>query len=213
MTAERKRVEDAGLARRGTGTVALRRIGVAARDVPTRTRPRARDGAAPRARRAGAGAHPVVELAAHAGRLDRRGRRATRFRRRGCGRGGGRGARRCARQALEDERVTVATRVGALGGRGVHAQPQHPSLLVAADRNVDERSAGRALERARARAGEPGVYVQLLEMRRRMARRQVRILLVDADRDAERAGVVPAHAVGVTRVAVDAADDAATADV
>src|SRR5262245_1382821 len=43
-----------------------------------------------------------------------------------------------------------------------------------------------------------------------MARRQVRVLLVDADRDAERAAVVPAHTIGVTRVPIGAGDEAAT---
>src|SRR5262245_14322651 len=96
MTVEGEEGDDAGLARRRTGAVALRRIGCAARDAPTLTRSGAHGGTAPRARPAGSGAHPVVEVAAHAGPLD--GRRGTAGKR---GRGGGRrrGGRRAGRGA------------------------------------------------------------------------------------------------------------------
>jgi len=118
MTAVVERVEHAGIARRCTRSVALRRIGAAARDGPTFARSGAHGCAAPRARRAGAGARAVFERAAHADRLIRRCRRTAGQRGRRGGRRAG-GARRGPRQALQHERVAIAARVGALGSRSL----------------------------------------------------------------------------------------------
>jgi hypothetical protein len=76
-------------------------------------------------------------------------------------------------------------------------------------RQISETSAGRPLERVRNGAFEAGSYLELLELVRRMAGRQVRVMLVDADRDSDGARIVATYTVGVARIPVGTAYDPA----
>src|SRR5262249_48657276 len=78
----------------------------------------------------------------------------------------------------------------------------------------DEASAGRAVKGARHGASEVGgIDKKVLEPGGRMAGGQVRVGLVDADRDAERTRAIAALAVSVAGIAIRTGDHSAAAEV